>query len=554
MKKLPKLLTQKMQLREQNNALRKLPVSNNLIDFASNDYLGFANSEEIFNQTHDYLLENNIKINGATGSRLISGNHNLYQKTEDFIANFHQSETALIFNSGYDANVGFFSSVPQRNDIILYDELCHASIRDGIQMSNAKSYKFQHNDFNHLEKVIISQLETRNPKPETFYVVTESVFSMDGDSPNLEELVNLCEKYNCYLVIDEAHALGVFGDLGEGLIQYQGLQDKVFARIITFGKGLGCHGAAILGSQELKTYLVNFARSFIYTTGLSPHSVATILIAYQYLKSEKEAIQKLKNNKAPVVKVEEVTQTKVVSIQERIAEKTREYIGEIEGSIDECFVNRNFKTTFKPYELMKTLDIKGAHTRFIIPVFSNKLTEIEEALKGKDKDLVDGYSYLKKTELKEYANLLKTIIDDCTKIAHTSKVTRAPRKKKAKPVDKIIEKLQFKKEDNEYKVASINPADIIGSSQLWVFNTKTRKLGCYNATDAGGLNVKGTTLINYNEETSVQKTIRKPEVVLPATLKAGKIALRKTLTDINAVEQALTGRINSDIILLRVIK
>ncbi|GAA4046696.1 pyridoxal phosphate-dependent aminotransferase family protein [Flavobacterium chungnamense] len=296
MKKLPKLLTQKMQLREQNNALRKLPVSNNLIDFASNDYLGFANSEEIFNQTHDYLLENNIKINGATGSRLISGNHNLYQKTEDFIANFHQSETALIFNSGYDANLGFFSSVPQRNDIILYDELCHASIRDGIQMSNAKSYKFQHNDFNHLEKVIISQLETRNPIPETFYVVTESVFSMDGDSPNLEELVYLCEKYNCYLVIDEAHALGVFGDLGEGLIQYQGLQDKVFARIMTFGKGLGCHGAAILGSQELKSYLVNFARSFIYTTGLSPHSVATILIAYQYLKSEKEAIQKLKNN------------------------------------------------------------------------------------------------------------------------------------------------------------------------------------------------------------------------------------------------------------------
>lgn len=296
MKNFPKSLTHKLQQREQNNALRKLPVSNNLIDFASNDYLGFANSEEIFNQTHDYLLENNIKINGATGSRLISGNHNLYQIAEDFIANFHQSETALIFNSGYDANVGFFSSVPQRNDIILYDELCHASIRDGIQMSNSKSYKFQHNDFNHLEKVIISQLETRNSKPENFYIVTESVFSMDGDAPNVEELINLCEKYNCYLVIDEAHALGVFGNLGEGLIQYQGLQDKVFARIMTFGKGLGCHGAAILGSQELKSYLVNFARSFIYTTGLSPHSVATILIAYQYLKSEKESIQKLKNN------------------------------------------------------------------------------------------------------------------------------------------------------------------------------------------------------------------------------------------------------------------
>lgn len=296
MKKFPKALSQKLQQREQNNALRKLPISNNLVDFASNDYLGFANSEKIFNQTHQYLLENNIKINGATGSRLISGNHNLYQKTEDYIANFHQSETALIFNSGYDANVGFFSSVPQRNDIILYDELCHASIRDGIQMSNAKSYKFQHNDFNHLEKLIISQLETRNSKPENFYIVTESVFSMDGDAPNLEELSNLCEKYNCLLVVDEAHALGVFGDFGQGLIQHQSLEDKVFARIMTFGKGLGCHGAAILGSQELKSYLVNFARSFIYTTGLSPHSVATILIAYHHLESEKETIQKLKNN------------------------------------------------------------------------------------------------------------------------------------------------------------------------------------------------------------------------------------------------------------------
>ena len=296
MKKFPKSLSQKLQQREQNNALRKLPVFNNLIDFASNDYLGFARSEEIFNETHHYLLENDIKINGATGSRLISGNHNLYQITEEFIANFHQSETALIFNSGYDANVGFFSSVPQRNDIILYDELCHASIRDGIQMSNAKSYKFQHNDFEQLEKIISKQLETRNPQLETFYVVTESVFSMDGDSPNLEELSNLCEKYNCHLVVDEAHALGVFGDFGQGLVQSQGLQNKVFATIMTFGKGLGCHGSAILGSEELKNYLVNFARSFIYTTGLSPHSVATILIAYQHLEDQKEAIQNLRNN------------------------------------------------------------------------------------------------------------------------------------------------------------------------------------------------------------------------------------------------------------------
>ena len=292
--KFPKSLSDKLAQRKENSSLRKLPAQNNLIDFSSNDYLGFANSEEIFNKTHQYLIENNIKINGATGSRLISGNHNLYQIAEDFIANFHQSETALIFNSGYDANVGFFSSVPQRNDVILYDELCHASIRDGIIMSNAKSYKFEHNDLEDLER-LISQFTIHNSQ-FTIYVVTESVFSMDGDSPELENLVQLSNKYSCNLVIDEAHALGVFGTFGQGLIQELNLQNQVFARIMTFGKGLGCHGAAILGSQELKEYLVNFARSFIYTTGLSPHSVATILIAYQEMEKQSETIQKLRNN------------------------------------------------------------------------------------------------------------------------------------------------------------------------------------------------------------------------------------------------------------------
>lgn len=290
MKKFPKSLLQKLQLRENQNALRTLPIANDLIDFASNDYIGFAKSAAIFNQTHQFLLDKNIKENGATGSRLLSGNHALYKDAEDFIAHFHQSESALIFNSGYDANVGFFSSVPQRNDVILYDELCHASIRDGIKMSNAKSFKFQHNDFEDLEKAIKIHQAT------TVYIVTESVFSMDGDSPNLEDLATLSEKYNCYLIIDEAHALGVFGENGAGLVQSLGLHGKIFARIMTFGKGLGCHGAVILGSNELKNYLVNFARSFIYTTGLSPHSVATILVAYHQLEKEQKNLKALKEN------------------------------------------------------------------------------------------------------------------------------------------------------------------------------------------------------------------------------------------------------------------
>ena len=288
--KLPVNLIQKLDDRKQNNSLRQLPGFNNRVDFSSNDYIGFSRSETIFKLAHHYLVENEMIQNGATGSRLISGNHSLYQIAEKFIAQFHDVESALIFNSGYDANVGFFSAVPQRNDVILYDELSHASIRDGIVMSNAKSYKFNHNDFEDLERLIQKFPDTN------IYIVTETVFSMDGDSPNLEELVDLSEKYKCYLIVDEAHTLGVFGEKGEGLVQYLNLHNRIFARIMTFGKGLGCHGSVILGSTQLKEYLINFARSFIYTTGLSPHSVATILVAYQQLEIEKATIEKLRQN------------------------------------------------------------------------------------------------------------------------------------------------------------------------------------------------------------------------------------------------------------------
>lgn len=302
--KFPKNLSDKLETRKQNNALRQLPSVTSNIDFASNDYLGFAKSANIFNRTHQFLIDNDCQENGATGSRLISGNHPLYQSTENHIAKFHQAEAALVFNSGYDANVGFFSSVPQKGDFILYDELCHASIRDGIRLSNAKSFKFQHNDSEDLERLIKQchtersrgAISTNNQQPTTIYIATESVFSMDGDTPNLEELVRLAEKYDAYIVIDEAHALGVFGSQGEGLVQSLQLQDKIFARIVTFGKGLGCHGATILGSQKLKEYLVNFARSFIYTTGLSPHTIATIYIAYQVLQQDQLSLEKLRNN------------------------------------------------------------------------------------------------------------------------------------------------------------------------------------------------------------------------------------------------------------------
>jgi 8-amino-7-oxononanoate synthase len=290
--KLPKALLYKLEQREEEKALRQLTLPTNGIDWVSNDYLGYARNESLFHKTHDYLVAHEQLQNGATGSRLLSGNHPLYPATEAAIAHFHHSEAALLFNSGYDANVGFFSSVPQRMDIILFDELCHASIRDGIQMSKAKSYKYAHNDTAELEQ----QLKRYQQDQIEIYVVTESVFSMDGDTPNIEQLVQLAQKYKAHLIVDEAHALGVFGNQGEGLVQSLGLEKSVFARIMTFGKGLGCHGAAVLGSHDLYAYLVNFARSFIYTTGLSPHSVASILIAYQELAHEQLAFQQLQAN------------------------------------------------------------------------------------------------------------------------------------------------------------------------------------------------------------------------------------------------------------------
>src|SRR5690606_2365620 len=273
----PKKLQEKIEERIKTDALRQLGTGNGRIDFSSNDYLGFSKNETIFKHAYDLLLKHHLKRNGATGSRLLSGNHTLYKIVEPALADFHRSEAALIFNSGYDANIGFFSSVPQRSDLILYDEYVHASIRDGIAMNNAKAHKFRHNDLESLE-AMLERLEYN-----IVYVVTESVFSMDGDAPDLKKMTDLCKKYKAFLVVDEAHAVGVFGRHGEGLVQELGLEKKAFARIITFGKALGGHGAAVLGSHVLRQYLINFSRSFIYTTALPPHSLATIHSAYNEL-------------------------------------------------------------------------------------------------------------------------------------------------------------------------------------------------------------------------------------------------------------------------------
>ncbi|MCB9080369.1 MAG: 8-amino-7-oxononanoate synthase [Lewinellaceae bacterium] len=269
--------------RRQAGSLRHLPGQDAGIDFCSNDYLGFARHPVIREQIIAATLAEDI--HGGTGSRLISGNHPAMEELEKTIATFHEAETALLFNSGYAANLGLLSAMANRTDTILYDELVHASMRDGIRLASARSFSFRHNDVQHLAEKI------QRAEGQVF-VVVESVYSMDGDCAPLDALLMVCEANGAVLVVDEAHAVGVMGARGEGLVPALGLASRVWARVVTFGKAMGSHGAAVLGPVYLRDFLINFARSFIYTTALPPAHWAGIAAAYAMLEGG-EAVRTL---------------------------------------------------------------------------------------------------------------------------------------------------------------------------------------------------------------------------------------------------------------------
>lgn len=273
-------IQQQLNNRKQENAFRELKTNQQLVDFCSNDYLGFAKESAIHQLSHHF--ENY----GATGSRLISGNHVITEEVETYLANFYKTEAALIFNSGYNANVGLFQCLPQRTDTIIYDEYIHASIRDGIKLSNAKNFAFEHNNLDALENKL-------KQASGLIYVAVESIYSMDGDQAPLQEIAQLCKKYNAALIVDEAHAVGIFGN-GLGLVAELNLENEVFARVITFGKAFGGHGAAVLGSKSLKEYLINYSRAFIYTTALPLTSILTIKNAHEFLLQHLSRIDELK--------------------------------------------------------------------------------------------------------------------------------------------------------------------------------------------------------------------------------------------------------------------
>jgi 8-amino-7-oxononanoate synthase len=280
-------LHQKLARQDESGLRRTLRIGNErLTDFASNDYLGLARSKEL----HEAIAQESANFaNGSTGSRLLTGNSKYIEETEKYLSDLFKADAGLLCNSGYAANLAVLSSVPQKGDTILYDELAHASLKDGMRLSLAQRFSFRHNDLNDIEQKI-------KKSTGQIFIVIESVYSMDGDRSPLKDIVSIADRYGAVLILDEAHSTGLYSENGAGISVMEDLHKKIPIRIYTFGKAMGVHGAFIAGEQRLKDYIVNFARPFIYTTALSPHSVASINCAFRHLRRNPQLAIELEKN------------------------------------------------------------------------------------------------------------------------------------------------------------------------------------------------------------------------------------------------------------------
>jgi 8-amino-7-oxononanoate synthase len=230
------------------------------IDFTSNDYLGYA------------AVPNTVAAElsrSGTASRLLRGHHPIWDEVESSLAEWHGTEAALMMTSGYAANEGLISTLMEPGDWVASDELNHACIVDGLRLARCRRFVFRHNDLNHLEDGLKLEAAKNEPGRERF-VITESLFSMDGDRAPLREMADLCERYGTYLIVDEAHSTGCFGPTGAGCVSAAGVRGRVLASVHTGGKALALPGAYIIGSRLLKEYLTNRCRHLIFTTALPP--------------------------------------------------------------------------------------------------------------------------------------------------------------------------------------------------------------------------------------------------------------------------------------------
>ncbi len=241
------------------------------LNFSSNDYLGLSAMPELQEEFLELICGSKDKsfLFGSTSSRLITGNFPEFEAFESDISSAYGGRAALVFNSGYHANTGILPALAEAEDLILADKLVHASIIDALRLSKCKFMRFAHNDCGHLEKLI----KANRDKYRRIFIATESVFSMDGDFANLRELVEIKERYGAFLYVDEAHAVGVFGDTGLGLVEELSLTDKIDLIMCTLGKALAGEGAYAVCSKEVRDMLINFSRSLIFTTAMPPVNV-----------------------------------------------------------------------------------------------------------------------------------------------------------------------------------------------------------------------------------------------------------------------------------------
>lgn len=239
-----------------------------LLNLSSNNYLNIADNQAITQEFLDNV--GNRYSFGSASARLLTGTLPVYQELEELLSSLYGKESALLYNSGYHANVGISSALNQKGDVIFSDKLNHASIIDGMRLSEGKFFRFPHNDMHALEKL----LERERKNFNNAFIITESVFSMDGDIEDLKKIVELKKKYNCIMIIDEAHAFGVFGEKGLGVAEELGIIDDVDLLVGTFGKAIGSMGAFVTGSKTMIDFLINKSRSFIFSTALPPINIA----------------------------------------------------------------------------------------------------------------------------------------------------------------------------------------------------------------------------------------------------------------------------------------
>ncbi|NIA08682.1 MAG: 8-amino-7-oxononanoate synthase [Nitrospiraceae bacterium] len=251
----------------------------NLFDFSSNDYLGLSNHPKIKNASQEAIRELGTS---SSGSRLLSGDLDIHHLLEERTARFKGKEAALVFNSGYQANLGIISSVCKRGDVIFCDRLSHASILDGIILSRAQLFRFGHNDLDSLEYL----LRRERHRFRNSFIITETVFSMDGDIAPLKEIVDLKDRYGSIIMVDEAHATGIFGETGAGIAEEMGLTDQIDLIMGTFSKALGSFGAYVACSNKMKEYLINTSRGFIYSTALPPAVIAANIASLEIIRDE----------------------------------------------------------------------------------------------------------------------------------------------------------------------------------------------------------------------------------------------------------------------------